>query len=83
MTYRYEPKSQDSEKLAELFGSRMPHIALQFQVDQRSGMLRVRGDAGKGRNYRSYEQLLRNEHEPEFVVTTFEDKLKCRLQPTR
>lgn len=83
MTYRYEPKSVDSEKLAELLGSRMPHVRFKFQIAQQSGMLRVRGDAGKGRNYRSYEQLLRNEHEPEFVATTFEDKLKCRLQPTR
>lgn len=84
MAYRYEPQTEDVEKLADLLSSRMPNTKFQFQLDQTTGQLRVRGCVGRTtQEYRYYEQLLRNEHEPEQVVETFENKFKCQPQLVR
>jgi len=78
MAYRYEPKTEDIGKLAELLGSNMPFINFRFRLDRQTGMLRICGSTGSGsKSYRYYEQLLRNNHSPESVVETFRDKLEC------
>jgi hypothetical protein len=75
--YRYHPEGADLAALCKQFEQQLPNASFGFDIDTRSGKLRIKCWSSTKDRY--YEQLLHNSHEPNKVLETFVEKCGTRL----